>query len=159
MSIQAGDQIPSAELRIMGKKGPDAFDSQDYFKGCRVVMFALPGAFTPTCSARHLPGYVDLAGEFFAQDVDKLACLSVNDAFVMDAWGKSADADRIDMLADGNADFARALGLESDSREWGMGVRSRRFAIIADEGVVTKLFIEQPGEFRVSSAEHVLANL
>ena len=159
MTIQTGDQIPSAELRIMGRKGPETFDSQDYFKGCRVVLFAVPGAFTPTCSARHLPGYVDLAGDFFANDVDKLACLSVNDAFVMDAWSKSAGADRIDMLADGNADFTRALGLESDSSQWGMGIRSRRFAMIVDDGTVTSLFIEKPGEFRVSSAEHVLSSL
>ena len=159
MTIQVGDQVPSAELRIMGNKGPESFDSQDYFKGCRVVLFAVPGAFTPTCSARHLPGYVDLAGDFFANDVDKLACLSVNDAFVMDAWSKSAGADRIDMLADGNADFTRALGLESDSTQWGMGIRSRRFAMIVDDGTVTSLFVEQPGEFRVSSAEHVLSSL
>ena len=143
----------------MGNKGPESFDSQDYFKGCRVVLFAVPGAFTPTCSARHLPGYVDLAGDFFANDVDKLACLSVNDAFVMDAWSKSAGADRIDMLADGNADFTRALGLETDSSQWGMGIRSRRFAMIVDDGTVTSLFVEQPGEFRISSAEHVLASL
>jgi len=159
MTIQVGDQVPSAELRIMGQKGPESFDSQDYFKGCRVVLFAVPGAFTPTCSARHLPGYVDLAGDFFANDVDKLACLSVNDAFVMDAWSKSAGADRIDMLADGNADFTRALGLETDSSQWGMGIRSRRFAMIVDDGTVTSLFVEQPGEFRISSAEHVMANL
>lgn len=159
MTIKEGDTIPSAQLRIMGTKGPEAFDSQDYFKGCRVVLFAVPGAFTPTCSARHLPGFVSLAGEFFANDVDKLACMSVNDAFVMDAWGKSAGADRIDMLADGNADFARALGLDTDSSEWGMGIRCRRFALIADDGVVTSLFVEKPGEFRISSAEHVLASL
>ncbi|NNE05486.1 MAG: peroxiredoxin [Xanthomonadales bacterium] len=159
MTIQAGDTIPSVDLRIMCSKGPELINSRDYFDGCRVVMFAVPGAFTPTCSARHLPGYIDLAGDFFASDVDKLACLSVNDAFVMDAWGKSAGADRIDMLADGNADFVKALGLESDSSEWGMGIRSRRFAMIADEGEVTSIFVEQAGEFRVSSAEHVLANL
>ena len=122
-------------------------------------MFAVPGAFTPTCSAYHLPGFVEHAGNFTNKGVDAIACMAVNDVFVMHAWGKSANADGIDMLADGNGDFTRALGLELDGSAFGMGQRSQRFALVADDGIVTQLMIEAPGEFRVSSAESVLAVL
>jgi peroxiredoxin len=159
MSIQVGDRIPEATLRTMTAEGPQEIPSSDYFAGRRVVLFSVPGAFTPTCSARHLPGFIELADEVFAHGVDAIGCVAVNDVFVMGAWGRSAGADRIDMLADGNGEFAAALGLELDSRAFGMGMRSQRFALVAEDGVVTKLFVEGPGEFRVSSAEHVLANL
>jgi len=122
-------------------------------------LFAVPGAFTPTCSAYHLPGFVEHAGNFSNKGVDAIACMAVNDVFVMHAWGKSANADGIDMLADGNGDFTRALGLELDGSAFGMGQRSQRFALVADDGIVTQLMIEAPGEFRVSSAESVLAVL
>lgn len=159
MSIQAGDRIPDATLSMMTSEGPDKISTADLFGGKRVVLFSVPGAFTPTCSAKHLPGFVDHADEIFARGVDEIACMSVNDVFVMNAWGKSANADRIKMLADGNGDFAKALGLEMDATGFGMGMRSQRFALIADDGVVTRLFVEGPGEFRVSSAEHVLSEL
>jgi peroxiredoxin len=123
------------------------------------VLFGVPGAFTPTCSARHLPGFVEHAAEFHARGVDSLVCMSVNDVFVMAAWGKHAGADGIVMLADGNGDFAKSLGLEVDASAFGMGLRCNRFALVAEDGVVQQLFVETPGEFRVSSAEHVLANL
>ena len=159
MSIQTGDRIPAAEIRIMTDDGTRILETQKYFKGRNVVMFSLPGAFTPTCSAKHLPGYIQLADELLAKGVDVIACMSVNDAFVMDAWGKSAGADQIDMLADGNGDFAGALGLEVDSTAFGMGMRSQRFSLLAENGVIEKLFVEDNGEFRVSSAEHMLANI
>ncbi len=159
MTIQVGDTIPEATLGVMQGKGPAQINTKDYFGGRKVVLFSVPGAFTPTCSARHLPGYVDSAEEFFNKGVDAIACMAVNDVFVMGAWGRGANADQLDMLADGNGDFARALGLELDSRAFGMGMRSKRFALVAEDGVVTQLFLEEPGEFRVSSAEHVLANL
>ncbi|MGD8929952.1 MAG: peroxiredoxin, partial [Lysobacterales bacterium] len=127
--------------------------------GKKVVLFSVPGAFTPTCSARHLPGFVERAEEILGRGVDTIACMAVNDVFVMDAWGKSAGADRILMLADGNGEFTRSLGLELDATGFGMGQRSQRFALIAEDGVITGLFVEAPGEFKVSSAEHVLSNL
>jgi peroxiredoxin len=133
--------------------------SQDYFADRRVVMFALPGAFTPTCSISHLPGFIHSADRFSEKGIDNIACMSVNDAFVMAAWAKHAKAGPIDMLADGNADFSTAMGLASDKSEFGMGVRCERFALVADNGIVTHLFIEEPGEFLISSAEHVLAQL
>lgn len=159
MSIQVGQRVPEAELRIMSEEGTRRISTSEYFAGRKVVLFSVPGAFTPTCSAKHLPGFVERADDIFARGVDAIACVSVNDVFVMDAWGKSAGAGRIDMLADGNGEFAIALGLEQDSTEHGMGLRSQRFALIADDGIVTKLFVEAPGEFRVSSAEHVLQGL
>jgi peroxiredoxin len=131
----------------------------ELFGGKKVVLFSVPGAFTPTCSAKHLPGFVERADEILGKGVDTIACMAVNDVFVMNAWGKSAKADRILMLADGNGEFARALGLELDASGFGMGQRSQRFALIADDGVVSDLFVESPGEFRVSSAEHVLSRL
>jgi peroxiredoxin len=159
MTIQAGDRIPDAVLTVMTKEGPSPLPTADLFGGKRVVLFSVPGAFTPTCSAKHLPGFVDHADEILSNGVDEIVCMAVNDVFVMDAWGKSANADNITMVADGNGEFARALGLELDASAFGMGQRSQRFALVADDGVVSELFIEAPGEFRVSAAEHVLSQL
>jgi peroxiredoxin len=129
------------------------------FSGKKVVLFSVPGAFTPTCSAKHLPGFVEHAEAILARGVDTIACMAVNDVFVMHAWGKSAGAEHILMLADGNGEFTGALGLELDATAFGMGHRSQRFALIAEDGRVTDLFIEGPGEFRISSADHVLSKL
>jgi peroxiredoxin len=159
MTIKVGDKIPNSTLAIMGEKGPLPLTTDEIFGSRKVVLFSVPGAFTPTCSAKHLPGFINHADEIFAAGVDTIACVSVNDVFVMNAWGKSAEAGSIQMLADGNGDFAVALGLEMDATAFGMGQRSQRFALVAEDGVVTKLFIEGPGEFRVSSAEHVLSSL
>ena len=159
MTIKVGGRIPESTLGLMGDDGPTTVGTNEFFAGRKVVLFAVPGAFTPTCSARHLPGFVDQADNILAQGVDTIACMSVNDVFVMNAWGKSAGADRIAMLADGNGEFTRALGLELDATAWGMGQRSQRFALIAVDGVVAELFVESAGEFRVSSAEHVLSRL
>ena len=159
MSIQVGDRIPDSTLTTMGEKGPLPLTTAELFDGKKVVLVSIPGAFTPTCSARHLPGFVDHADELLAAGIDTIAFFAVNDVFVMNAWGKSAGADKILMLADGNGEFAAALGLKFDATAFGMGHRSQRFALVAEDGVVTKLFIEGPGEFKVSSAEHVLASL
>jgi peroxiredoxin len=159
MTIRIGDSIPSAMLSQMAENGPQPLMSTDYFAGRKVVLFSVPGAFTPTCSAYHLPGFVELADEIFGKGVDAICCVSVNDVFVMHAWGKSANATGIDMLADGNGEFARALGLELDGTAFGMGQRAQRFALVAEDGIVTQLMVEAPGEFRVSSAESVLAVL
>jgi len=159
MSIQVGDRIPDSTLTTMGEKGPLPLNTAELFGGKKVVLVSIPGAFTPTCSARHLPGFVDHADELLAAGIDTIAFFAVNDVFVMNAWGKSAGADKILMLADGNGEFAAALGLELDATAFGMGHRSQRFALVAEDGVVTKLFIEGPGEFKVSSAEYVLASL
>jgi peroxiredoxin len=159
MTIKVGDKIPNSTLAIMGEKGPLPLTTDEIFGSRKVVLFSVPGAFTPTCSAKHLPGFINHADEIFAAGVDTIACVSVNDVFVMNAWGKSAAAGSIQMLADGNGDFAVALGLEMDATSFGMGQRSQRFALVAEDGVVTKLYIEGPGEFRVSSAEHVLSSL
>ena len=159
MSIQTGDRIPDSSLTTMGEKGPAALTTAEIFGGKKVILVSVPGAFTPTCSARHLPGFVDHADEMFAMGVDTIAFFAVNDVFVMNAWGKSASAEKILMLADGNGDFTAALGLELDATAFGMGHRSQRFALVVEDGVVMKSFIEGPGEFRVSSAEHVLASL
>ena len=159
MSIRIGDRIPSAMLSQMSQDGPQPLQSTTYFAGRKVVLFSVPGAFTPTCSAYHLPGFVELADEFSRKGIDAIGCMSVNDVFVMHAWGKSANATGVDMLADGNGEFSKALGLELDATAFGMGHRSQRFALVADDGVVTHLMVEAPGEFRVSSAESVLAVL
>lgn len=157
MAIEVGGRIPHAVLNQL-KDGIQTVSTEDLFNGRTVVMFAVPGAFTPTCSAKHLPGYVQHLAAFKAKGVDSLACVAVNDAFVMNAWAESQKApDDILMLADGNAAFTRALGLEMDATAFGMGIRSKRFALVAKDGVVTHLFVEAPGEFKVSSAEHVLA--
>lgn len=156
MTIQVGDRIPAATLSYL-KDGMQSISTAELFDGKTVVLFSVPGAFTPTCSARHLPGYVDKLDELKAKGVDRVVCLAVNDAFVMDAWRKSQSVpDEVYMLADGNANFAKALGLELDASKFGMGVRAQRFAIVAKDGVVTHLHVEAPGEFKVSSAEAVL---
>ena len=158
MTIQAGDRLPETTLNKIGE-GVETVDTRTLFDGKKVVLFAVPGAFTPTCSERHLPGFVERFDEFRAKGID-VACVSVNDPFVMQAWGKSQDVpDGLQMLADGNADFTRALGLEMDASGYGMGVRSKRYALYAEDGVVKQLWVESPGEYKVSSAEHVLENL
>lgn len=159
MTISVGDTLPNITLKVMGEKGPVAITTDEIFKGNKVVLFAVPGAFTPGCSKTHLPGYVVLADQIKARGVDAIVCMAVNDAFVMDAWGKAQNADELLMLADGNADFASALGLEMDARGYGMGVRSQRFALVADNGVVTHLAVEPAGGVDVSAAEKILAIL
>jgi len=159
MSIQIGDRIPDSTLMVMADGKPTPLTTNDLFGGKKVVLFSVPGAFTPTCSVKHLPSFVDHVDEILGKGVDTIACMAVNDVFVMDAWGKSANADKISMLADGNGEFAKSLGLEMDASGFGMGERSQRFALIADDGVVTSLFVEAPGEYRVSAAEHVLMSL
>ena len=160
MSISVGDKIPDVKVMVATSEGPQAAQTGELLGSGKVALFSVPGAFTPTCSAKHLPGFVEKAGEFKSKGVDKVVCMSVNDAFVMDAWGKNQNAgDKVVMLADGNGDFARSLGLELDATAFGMGHRSQRFALVADDGVVTHLMVEAPGEFRVSSAEFVLASL
>jgi glutaredoxin/glutathione-dependent peroxiredoxin len=160
MTIQVGDRIPSGSFRIKTDEGIKELSTDEIFKGKKVVLFSVPGAFTPTCSAKHLPGFVQKAGDFKGKGIDTIACLSVNDAFVMDAWGKDQKVgDKVVMLADGNADFAKAIGLELDATGVGLGVRSQRFAMVVQDGVVKGLHVEQPGAFEVSSAEAVLATL
>ncbi|MBD2857675.1 peroxiredoxin [Spongiibacter sp. KMU-158] len=159
MSIQAGDKIPSATLQTMGEKGPQPITTDEIFNGKKVVLFAVPGAFTPGCSMTHLPGFVVNADTIKAKGVDTIACISVNDAFVMGAWGKSQNAEEILMLGDGNGDFAKALGLSMDASGWGMGTRSQRYAMIVDNGVVTHLGVDASGGIELSSAETVLQQL
>ena len=159
MTIKIGDRVPATSFTVMSETGPKPLTTKELFGGKKVVLFSVPGAFTPTCSAKHLPGFVEHADEFFSRGVGTIACVAVNDVFVMNAWGKSAKASKILMLADGNAEFARAVGLTLDASAFGMGQRSQRFALIADNGVVSNLFVEAPGEFKVSSAEHVLSAL
>ena len=159
MTIQNGDRIPDSTLTTMIDGKPTPLTTADLFADKKVVLFSVPGAFTPTCSVKHLPSFVDNADEIMDKGVDTIACMSVNDVFVMNAWGKSANAEKIVMLADGNGEFTRSIGLEMDASGFGMGERSQRFALIADDGVVTDLFIEAPGEYRVSAAEHVLSSL
>ena len=158
MTIQIGDRIPEVNIkRING--GIDTIDTHRFFEGRRVVLFSVPGAFTPTCSEKHLPGYIALFDAFRDKGV-AVACMSVNDPFVMKAWAESQHApEDMDVLADGNGDFAKALGLELDASAYGMGLRSKRFAMIVDNGVVQQLEVEAPGEFRVSTAEHMLSLL
>ena len=158
--IKVGDAIPSMKLMRATADGPKEVSTDDLFKGKKVVLFAVPGAFTPTCSAKHLPGFVEHAAAIKAKGVDAIVCLSVNDAFVMGAWGKSAGVtDDITMVADGSAALTKAMGLELDLVARGMGVRSQRFALIAEDGKVTALNIEAPGDFKVSSAEAIIAAL
>ena len=160
MAIKIGDRMPAGTFTRMGKDGPEKVTTDQLFHGKTVVLFSVPGAFTPTCDARHLPGFVDRAGEFRAKGVDTVACMAVNDVFVMNAWGKHAKTDgEVTMLADGNAEYAKALGLELDATGYGMGVRGQRFAVVVKDGVVAKLYVEKPGEFKVSSADHVLSEL
>jgi peroxiredoxin len=152
--------MPSGVFGVMTDAGPGAVSTEDLFDGKKVVLFSVPGAFTPTCSMNHVPGFVDHADEILAKGVDTIACMAVNDIFVMDAWGKDRSVgDKISMLADGNGEYASALGLEMDATGFGMGMRGQRFAIIVDDGVATHVAVEEPGKFEVSSAESVLANL
>lgn len=160
MSIKAGDTLPPATLTRMTENGPDKVEVQDFFAGRRVALFSVPGAFTPTCSARHLPGFIEQADALRAKGIDEVVGMAVNDMFVMDAWGKSAGADeKVTLLADGNGAFAAALGLDFDGSAFGMGRRGQRFAMVVNDGVVEQLFVEEPGEFRVSSADHMLSML
>jgi peroxiredoxin len=160
MAIQVGERLPAGTLKTMTKDGPRDVQAEDLFKGKKVVLFSVPGAFTPTCDAKHLPGFVQLADQIKAKGVDTIACMAVNDVFVMNAWGKSAAvADKILMLADGNAVYAKALGLEMDASSYGMGTRGKRFALIVQDGVATSVDIEEPGQFKTSAAEHVLSKL
>ncbi|MDE2564085.1 MAG: peroxiredoxin [Sphingomonadales bacterium] len=159
MTIAKGEKLPDVKLVKATASGPEAVQSSDFFKGKRVALFSVPGAFTPTCSAKHLPGFVDHAAELKAKGIDEIACTAVNDAFVMGAWGKSAGADAVTMLADGNADFARAVGLTMDGSGFGMGTRGQRFSMVINDGVVEQINVEAPGDFRVSSAEHMLEQL
>ena len=158
--IKVGDKIPALKLKVMTKDGPRDVTTDDVFKGKKVALFALPGAFTPTCSAKHLPGFLQHYDALKAKGVNAIACLSVNDAFVMDAWGTSQNVgDKVVMLADGNGEFTRAMGLEMDGTGFGMGQRSKRYAMVVDNGVVKSLDVEQPGKFEVSSVEAVLGKL
>ena len=160
MTIAVGDTLPEIPLVRVTEGGPEQVSSTDYFRGRRVVLFAVPGAFTPICSARHLPGFVDQADAIRAKGIDEIAALSVNDAFVMKAWGEQAGAGtKVTMLADGNATFVKALGLEVDASAFGMGTRRRRFSLVADDGKVVALNVEEPGGFGVSSADHLLGQL
>ncbi len=156
MAIQVGDKIPAATFATMND-GVQSMTTDDIFAGKKVVLFSVPGAFTPTCSAQHLPGFIDQADAMKAKGVDTIACMAVNDVFVMDAWGQSANVgENVLMLADGNGEFTKALGLELDGTGFGMGTRSQRFALVAEDGKVTALHVEAPGEFKVSAAEAVL---
>ncbi|MDE0661302.1 MAG: peroxiredoxin [Gammaproteobacteria bacterium] len=159
MAIQEGDRLPEATLHIMQGGRPTAVTTGDLFGGKRVVLFAVPGAFTPTCSQAHLPGYVANADEIKAKGVDSIVCVAVNDAFVMDAWGADRNAEELVMAGDGNGEFTAAIGLEMDGRGFGLGTRSERYAMIVDDGVVTKLAVEAPGAFEVSKAEAILEAL
>jgi peroxiredoxin len=160
MTIKAGDRLPSGTLKTMTKDGPRDVSTDDLFKGKKVVLFSVPGAFTPTCDAKHLPGFIEKVDAFKAKGVDTVACMAVNDVFVMNAWGKHSGAtDKVTMLADGNGDYARALGLELDARGFGMGTRGQRFALVVDDGVAKQVLIEAPGQFKVSAAEHLLTQI
>lgn len=159
MPIQVGERLPDVPLAIASTDGPTPTTSSEYFAGKRVALFAVPGAFTPTCSARHLPSYVDKAQELKGKGIDEIACISVNDPFVMKAWGERDGSQDITMIADGNGAFAKAVGLEMDGSKFGMGTRSQRYSMIVDDGVVEQLNIEGPGEYRASSAENMLDQL
>lgn len=156
MSISVGDTLPDVKLVKATPDGPEQVQSKDFFASRKVALFAVPGAFTPTCSAKHLPGYVDKAGALHDKGVDEIACTSVNDAFVLGAWKSQNDADAVTMLADGNAEFAKAIGLDADFSGFGMGTRAQRYSMVVNDGVVEQLNVEQPGDFKVSSAEHML---
>lgn len=160
MTIAAGEKMPTGSFGVMGASGPETLSTDELFSGKKVVLVSVPGAFTPTCSKGHLPGYVSNADQLTAQGVDTIACMAVNDVFVMHAWGKDREVgDKVVMLADGNGDYAKALGLELDATGFGMGHRGQRFAIVVDDGVATHVAVEAPGEFDVSKAEAILAQL
>jgi len=160
MAIQAGEKMPTGSLGVMTDSGPGALTTDELFSGKKVVLVSVPGAFTPTCSMNHLPGFVDQADALLGKGVDTIACMAVNDVFVMHAWGKDRGVGaKVLMLADGNGDYARALGLEFDGTGFGMGMRGQRFAIVVDDGVATHVAVEAPGQFEVSKAESILASL
>lgn len=160
MAIQAGEKMPAGVFGVMTDNGPGAISTDDLFSGKKVVLFSVPGAFTPTCSNNHLPGFVEHADDILAKGVDTIACTAVNDVFVMDAWGKDRGVgDKVMMLADGNGEYARALGLELDASGFGMGTRGERFAIVVDDGVATHVAVEAPGAFEVSKAEAIIGEL
>ena len=159
MAIEVGQKVPDVKLVKATENGPDAVQSADYFAGKRVALFSVPGAFTPTCSAKHLPGFVEKAADLKAKGIDEIACTAVNDAFVMGAWNKASGSDDVTMLADGNGEFAAAVGLTMDGSGFGMGTRGKRFSMVVNDGVVEQLNIEGPGVFKVSSAEHMLEQL
>ena len=159
MTINVGDRLPDVQLSVVTPNGPEQVSTKDYFAGRRVAVFAVPGAFTPTCSARHLPSYVEKAGELKGKGVDEIACISVNDPFVMGAWGERDGSTEITMLADGNGAFADAVGLAMDGSKFGMGKRSQRYSMLVNDGVVEQLNVEAPGEYRASSAETLLEQL
>jgi len=160
MTIAVGDSIPDVTVHVMGESAPAPKNSAELFAGRKVVLFALPGAFTPTCSAKHLPGFINMASEFFEKGVDAIICLSVNDAWVMDAWGKAQGAEgKVTMAADGNGDLSRAMGFTADMRGAGFGERSIRYAMIVDNGVVTHLNVEEPRKFEISDAQTMLTLL
>jgi len=159
MTIKVGDKVPSVTFRYLGPDGVKAVTTDEFFAGKKVALFGVPGAFTRTCSQRHLPGYVTNAAELKAKGVDTIACLAVNDPFVMGAWGKEHKADKVVMLGDGSGDFTRAVGLELDRIKEGMGIRTQRYSMLVEDGVVKALHVEQPGQFDVSSAEAMLKAL
>ena len=159
MAIQVGDRIPSMTLVKATADGPQPVGTDEYFAGRKVALFSVPGAFTPTCSARHLPSFVDKAGELKAKGIDEIACTAVNDAFVLSAWQKANEAGDVTMLADGNGEFADALGLSADMGKYGMGKRGLRWSAVVDDGVVKQLNVEEPGGYGVSGAEHMLGQL
>ena len=159
MTINVGDRLPDVKLVKATENGPEAVQSGDYFAGKKVALFSVPGAFTPTCSARHLPGFVDKADELKAKGVDEIVATAVNDPFVLGAWNKASGSEDITMLADGNGEFAEALGLTMDGSAFGLGKRGQRFSMIVEDGIVKELNVEAPGDFSVSSAEHLLAQL
>ena len=160
MSINVGDRIPQTTFIKATPDGPQPVDSEGFFKGRTVALFSVPGAFTPTCSARHLPGFVEKADELKSKGVDEIACTAVNDAFVMQAWSEQGGAaDKVTMLADGNGDFAKATGLTMDGAKFGMGTRGQRFSMVVEDGVVKQLNVEEPGAFNVSSADYMLERL
>ena len=160
MTIKVGDKMPAGTLTLATKDGPQKVSAEDFFKGKKVALFSVPGAFTPTCDAKHLPGFVEKADEFKAKGINAVACMSVNDAFVMKAWGKAQNVEgKVQMIADGNAEYTKALGLEMDASGFGMGTRGQRFSLLVDDGVVKQVNVEAKGEFKVSSADYLLAQL
>ncbi len=159
MAIQQGDKLPEATMHMIKEGRPTPVTTSDLFAGKKVMVFAVPGAFTPTCSQAHLPGYVVNADAIKAKGIDSIVCIAVNDAFVMDSWGQDRNAEAIDMVGDGNGDFTKALGLEMDGSGFGLGTRSQRYAMVVEDGTVTSLAVEDPGQFEVSKAEVMLEAL
>jgi peroxiredoxin len=160
MTIQVGDRVPSGTLTRMTDNGPQPVSTDELFNGRTVALFSVPGAFTPTCSAKHLPGFVERADDLRARAIDEIVCISVNDAFVMGAWGKQAGVgEKVTMLADGNGDFVKALGLTMDASKFGMGTRGQRFSMLVRDGTVEQLNVEEPGAFQVSSADYMIEKL